>query len=103
MELKAKKAAQHRQAIAQAASMQTGRPGPETNDKSKKAVSGSGKGSGIEALSNSFTASTTLNNGKEVVLTPDASDDYEGSKVNRHKRNLHDEDIRMVQDLDRWG
>lgn len=31
------------------------------------------------------------------------NDDYEGNKVNKSKKTVHDADIQAVQDLDRWG
>lgn len=31
------------------------------------------------------------------------ADDYEGGKVSKRKGSKYDEDIQMVQDLDRWG
>lgn len=105
--MKAKKAAQHRQAIAAAASLQTGlKPGtipplssaPETTEFTKKSPPG-----GKTIPSNLNQSSTTLTPGKDVAILPDQSDDYEASKVNKMKKSQYDDDIKMVQDLDRWG
>lgn len=101
MELKSKKIPQHRQAIAKAASIEAAiRPSvPETHDTPKRATVGVSKGATV-SLSSTAPA---MNGGKDIVVAPDTSDDYEGCKITKNKRFQYDDDVRMVKDLDRWG
>lgn len=106
--IKAKKPAQHRQAIAAAASMQqsalrppgssTLQSAPETTTSPKPSLAP------LSAGKASMTASMASGaGGRDIVIAADPNDDYEQSKVSKHKRNQFDDDVRMVADLDRWG
>ncbi len=37
------------------------------------------------------------------AIALDGNEDYETCKVNKSKKAQYDADVRMVQDLDRWG
>ena len=37
------------------------------------------------------------------TITNNTADDYEAAKVSKNRRSAHEEEIRMVRDLDRWG
>lgn len=80
--MKAKKAAQHRQAIATAAKMQIG--GGTQNSTSGR--------------------SENNNNSDNFTVSPDlAAEDYDNAKVSKAKKQQYEEDVRLVKELDKWG
>ncbi len=87
-----KKAAPHRKAIAEAAQLApiAQKPGAP----SKSATMNPKMSKSIEVGGNSD------NNGSG---SGDVVEDYETAKVNKSKKAQYEADIRMVQDLDRWG
>jgi flagellar basal body rod protein FlgB len=88
-----KKSAPHRKAIAEAAQLApiTQKPGatkPTALNNTK-------------ALSKSVDLGGSDNNGGNA--TNDVNEDYETAKVVKNKKSQYEADIKMVQDLDRWG
>ena len=95
-----KKAAPHRKAIAEAASLSP--PNPASNMKnstSNKATAGRTAAPG----GSHNNASTADVSGAGASTAAEANDDYETSKVNKSKKATYDADIKAVEELDRWG
>lgn len=59
-------------------------------------------------ISNSHTSNNKNNTMDSLAnatgaIVLEGNEDYEGCKVNKAKKAQLDADVRMVQDLDRWG
>ncbi len=88
-----KKAAPHRKAIAEAAQLAPIAQKPGAPSKSSTINPKTSK-------STEFGGNSDNNGGSG---TGDVAEDYETAKVNKSKKAQYEADIRMVQDLDRWG
>ncbi len=90
-----KKAAPHRKAIAEAASLSPPNPGSSKN-LTKPGRTGGNNNATADHNNNTMSGAASL-------TAAETNDDYETSKVNKSKKAIYDDDIRAVQDLDRWG
>jgi hypothetical protein len=106
--MKSTKAAPHRKAIQEAAAIISN---PATNNNS---TMGSIKNSTINNSSTKKPKSGTNGGVSDSTdlsqisfttgpVSDPMNDDYEGNKVGKSKKNQYDAEIKMVQDLDRWG
>lgn len=70
------------------------KPGPPVPSRSSRSSGASVAEITAEVAAISFTVGSNDDPG---------NDDYEGNKVGKSKKSVYEAEIKMVQDLDRWG